>query len=350
MGEVIRKITRATIIVLAVIVLLNTASADAQSNGLGILPRKDFTVEAGKSLKDTLYISNLSRDQDLQVRMRIIDFGHQNETGAPALHINDDAPQTPWSLKPFLTIPASITIAAGEAVNVPISITVPASQGAGSYYSAIEYIAVNPETKQRVNIAASTVTLVFMTVPGDAKELLILKKFGTWISDASQVDGKFAADFIGSAPKEFAYRLQNEGNVAEQPAGNIVIKNIFGRTVKLIDEANPKKQLALMGQTRRFQLCIRERIMTLKNPDTGHVSKTSVCDDPRLFPGRYTAEMSLYYSLNGNNTQEVRAVASFWYFPWWSIAGFVVLLLLAALIFIRPAYRALIGNHRRLRR
>lgn len=322
-----KYITRVTAVLAAVITLVTVSTVNAQnSNGLGITPRRDFTVQRGKSVTDTLYISNLSLNQDLQVDIKLIDFSASGETGTPALQLGDNAPQTAWSLKPFVKLPTNVKVAAGKSVNIPITVTVPAGQGAGSYYSAVQYTAVNPETKEKVNIAASTATLMFVTVPGEAKEQLNLKHFGVWLADPDQISGHFASFFLGTTPKEFAYRVENQGNIAEQPSGSMVIKNMFGRTVKEIQDANPKKQLVLIGQTRRIQVCAKTSILDSKDPN-GQATQQSVCDDPGLWPGRYTAEMAVFYGLNGNNAQEITAKTSFWYFPWWSIISFVILIL-----------------------
>lgn len=343
-----KRLARVVSLLAAVTTLIATASVHAASNGLGISPRKDYTVQSGKTVSDTLYISNLSLTQDLQVNMRIIDFGAQDETGAPALQLDDSATQTPWSLKPFVKLPKEVRIAAGKSTNVPISVTIPANQGAGSYYSAIEYTAVNPETKQKVNISAATASLVFVTVPGEAKEQLLLKQFGTWQSKGDQTDGSFKSLFFGS-PKEFAYRLQNNGNVAEQPSGSLVVKNIFGRTALEVADANPKRQLVLIGQTRRIQTCLKTSVLTSQDPN-GQSSKQNVCDDPGLLPGRYTAQVALFYGLNGNSTQQIVASTSFWYLPWWSIAAFLgtVIFIVLMVWLIRRAFGG--GSRRRYRR
>jgi hypothetical protein len=344
-----RKLARISSLIAAVLTLFVTSSAGAQSNGLGVSPRRDFTVQAGKSVSDTLYIRNLSLNQDLQISIRLVDFGAANETGTPALQLDENAAQTPWSLKPFLKLQNSVRIAAGKSANLPISVAIPANQGAGSYYGAVEYTAQNPETKEKVNIAASTASLVFVTVPGETKEHLALKQFGSYEPDAQDPQkGTFRSFFLGSPPKELAYRLQNSGNVAEQPSGSMVVKNMFGRTVKEIEDANPKKQLALLGQTRRIQVCMKSSVLTSKAPN-GNESQQTVCDDPSLLPGRYTVQMALYYGLNGNSTQEITATASFWYLPWWSIVGLlVVILFVAGLVWlILKAFR---GRHRRYHR
>jgi hypothetical protein len=342
-----RKIARVLSLLIATITLLAVSSVQAASNGLGVSPRKDFTVQPGKSVADTLYISNLSLNQDLQVNIRLVDFGATNETGTPALQLADNAPQTPWSLKPFAKVQSTVRIAVGKSVNVPISITIPANQGAGSYYSAVEYTAQNPETKEKVNISASTASLVFVTVPGDAKESLKLKQFGMYASN-SKGDGAFKSFYLGTTPKEFAYRLENQGNIAEQPSGSLVIKNMFGRTVKEVEDANPKKQLVLIGQTRRIQVCIKSSVLNSKAP-AGQETQQTVCDDPGLMPGRYTAQVALYYGLNGNNSQEILSATSFWYLPWWSIIVLLILILMiVGLVWL--IRRAISGKGRRYRR
>jgi hypothetical protein len=345
-----RRLARALSILVAAVTLLTVTGTQAQqsSNGLGVSPRKDYTIQPGKAINDTLYISNLSLRQDLLVSIRLLEFGAKDESGTPALQLDENAPQAPWSLKPFMQVASNVRVAAGKSVNLPITITIPQSQGAGSYYSAVEYTAQNPETKERVNISASTVSLVFVTVPGNTKEQLALKQFGAYAGDATGLTGTFVAASFGAAPKEFAYRLENSGNVAERPSGSIVVRNMFGRTVKEIEDANPKKQLVLIGQTRRIQVCMQSSVLESKAP-TGQETKQTVCEDPGLWPGRYTAEMALYYGLNGNTTQEVVARTSFWYIPWWSLVGLgVVVLLIVGLVWL--IRRAFTNGGRRYRR
>jgi len=344
-----KTLARVVSLLIAAITLLTVSTVHAASNGLGVTPRRDFTIQPGKSVTDTLYISNLSLNQDLQVNLRAVDFGAANETGTPALQLGDNPPQTPWSIKPFIKLTSNTKIAAGKSANVPITIGIPANQGAGSYYSAIEYTAVNPETKERVNIAASTASLIFVTVPGDAKEQLTMKQFGAWLSNANKDgNGVFSSMFMSTAPKEFAYRLQNTGNIAEQPSGSMVIKNMFGRTVKEVQDANPRKQLVLIGQTRRIQVCAKTSVLESKDPN-GQQTQQSVCDDPGLLPGRYTAQIALFYGINGSSSQEIAAKTSFWYLPWWSLValGVVILIIVGLIWLIRRAFNGRRTKYRR---
>ena len=305
--------------------------ASAQSRGLGITPRRDLVIQPGKSVTDQVTVNNLNNSEPLNLSLEIVDFGAQDETGTPALELDPEADQTPWSLKPFIKAPTSLTVAPGESEVVKFTVTIPADQGAGSYYSAIRYSAEGGDGGQ-VGLSASGATLVFTTVPGKTKESLITKKFGAYESKGT-TNGSYRSLFVSKQPSEMAFTLKNQGNVAEQPAGSILVKNMFGKQSLVIKDANPKSSLALIGQDRRFQVCMVEQ-----------KSDTDVtCKPASLTPGRYTASLSLFYGINGNQTQEIAATASFWYLPVWFLVV-VGVVLLAIVIAGYMLYRRFTGG------
>ena len=323
------------------LVAIPASTAGAASNGLGITPRKNYTLQPGAHVNDTLYINNLSKTEPLNVTLRVVDFSAQNQTGSPQLDLHKNAPQTPWSIKPFLTMPSNVAVPAGQSVNVPITISIPKDQGAGSYYSAVEYTAQNLPGDQNVTLAASSVSLVFVNVPGHAIEHMQLKEFGAFIPSFDDETGSYSSWFVTTPPKVLAYTLQNQGNVAEQPTGSILLKNMFGKQVKVIDQANPKSELALIQQTRRFEACVNQGSETSKS-SSGQPQINVVCNTPHLAPGRYTAELAVFYGLNGSNNQEVMGTATFWYLPAWFLIVVLVIILVIVL-----AVRALIRKLRR---
>lgn len=327
--------------ILALLPLMSVGLVHAQSDGLGISPRKDYTISPGSTKTDTLYLSDLSQKEALQVTIRVVDFKAQNESGTPSLLLASNAPTTTWSLKPFIHIPSSVTVAAGQSINIPYTISIPANQGAGSYYSAIEYTAQNVSSQSAVTVAASSATLVFVTVPGQAHELLSFENFGTFVPNLITGLGNYKSLFIGSQPLELAYTLQNNGDVAENPQGSITIDNMFGSRVRVIQKANSRSSLALIGQTRLFESCIVSGEQSTYN--SGVVTTQSVCKSPNLFPGYYTTKLDVLYGINGNNSQEVTANASFWYIPWWSLVAVVVfvgaLIVVARYIYVEKEKR-----------
>src|SRR3954470_16723154 len=154
------KITAAAFIS-AIAALTPAIAAFAQSNGLGVTPKESFTMQAGQQASNVLYLSNLSKTQTLRVKLTVVDFTALGESGAPKLLQASDTPQTPWSLKPYLTIPDIVSVPPDGNKQIPFTIKLPANIGAGSYYSAVEYTATAGEDQQQVNVAASSATLLF---------------------------------------------------------------------------------------------------------------------------------------------------------------------------------------------
>jgi hypothetical protein len=324
--------------------ILPARSADAASSAsLSIVPKKNYVIEPGESVKDKLTIRNLDPVQPLELNLRVIDFTFTDDGGTPKLMLANDAPQTTWSLKPFLTLPESVTIAPNSSKTIDMSVAVPANHGAGSYYSAILYSSGAPGEGGNVGLSASGVTLVFTSIPGQVKENLALEKFGAYMPATATT--KAAYTFITTdEPQQLAYTLKNNGNVTEAPVGSIILKDMFGK-VRTIDEINPNGSLALIGQTRTFTSCIEIQGTTVDF--NGGVSKSKTCKSPGLWPGYYTASLDAFYGQNGNQTQEIVKTASFWYLPWWFIAAVIVVLLIVT-YFVRKAVlairRKLYGN------
>lgn len=294
-----------------------TGQIFAQSNGLGVTPRISLTSRPGGVIRDSLRVSNLSSNQPLNLKVNVIDFRPSGEAGTPQLIRDANASPTPWSLRPFLTIPETFTVPAGQSANVPFTIRFPESVGAGSYYSAIEYEAVGATDQQRVNIAASSATLLFINVEGEAAELLTLLNFGA-------ADGGKIKSIFSQPPQTFQYRVKNGGNLNEAPAGSIVVKNMFGDIKANIDSINPRSELALIGQTRRFEVCYP------RNTSDEEIVKPENCKRMELFPGRYTAELVILYGQNGQPTRQIGATAAFWYLPPWFVGVLAVVLIALA--------------------
>jgi hypothetical protein len=306
--------------------ILSAQPASAQSSAaLSIVPKKNYVIEPGKSVKDTLNIRNLDNEKELQLTLRVIDFTFSDDGGSPKLMLAADAPQTTWSLKPFLKAPKTVTIAPRASKSVDISVSIPANQGAGSYYSAILYSSGAPDGGN-VGLSASGVSLIFTSVPGDVKENLVLEKFGAYHRPAANEKGGYA--FItGKKPQTIAYTLKNEGNVTEAPVGSITLKNMFGQE-QVIDNVNPNNSLALIGQTRTFTACIKLQEDEVKFGEG--TTQSTVCAEPDLWPGLHTATLDLYYGQNGNNTKEINSTVNFWYLPWWFVIAVIILLLALA--------------------
>jgi hypothetical protein len=314
------------------------------SAGLSIDPRKNYIINPGQTVHDTLTIGNLDTTSGLSITLRMIDFTFTDNSGTPKLYLAANHPNTPWSLKPYTTLPGSVLIGPGETKTINYSITIPKKLGAGSYYSAILYES-GEGTGGNVGLGASGVSLVFVTVPGVVNENMTLQKFGAYASPDSGTSGGFVY-IATSAPQMMAYELKNNGNVAEAPAGSITLKNMFGKQVSTIGKTNSNQDLALIGQTRLFATCIesQQNEITKLGGSVSSADAGNTCITAHLTPGLYTATLDSFYGQNGNVTHEVTGTAHFWYLPWWFIAVvFVILAALAlAIWWVQRKIRALI--------
>lgn len=310
-----------SVAVLSVGYLLTVAptAVDAQgSAALSIVPKKNYTIEPGKSVNDTLLIRNLDSERQLNLSLRVVDFTYTDDGGTPKLMLAEDAPQTLWSLKPFLKLPDTVTIEPGASQTIDMSVTIPRNHGAGDYYSAIVYSSSSSEGGN-VGLSASGVTLVFANIPGEVNEELTLKQLGAYDAGAKKY-----LFMTTNEPLRIAYTLENKGNVTASPVGSITLRSIFGQETTIAD-INPNSSLALIGQTRTFESCIK-----LKKEDVdfnGSRSEATTCAAPQLWPGYYSVSLNGFYGRNGNDTQELIGKASFWYLPWWFIAVVAVALL-----------------------
>ncbi len=309
----------------AAIYSIGGAIVEAQSSAsLSIAPRKDYVIESGNSVTDTVSISNIDSENDLNLNIRLVDFTYTDDGGSPKLLLDEDEPNTPYSLKPFVKLPESISIGPGGRGSFDVEISIPETHKAGSFYSAIVYSSGAPDGGN-VGLSASGVTLAFVNVPGEVEEKLTLEKFGAYYKD----------DFVTftiDKPQQMAYRLKNEGNVAQAPVGSITLKNMFGHKIDIAN-VNPNKQLALIGQTRTFTSCIK--LQSEEVDFQGRATNTKACTEPTLWPGLYTAQLDVFYGQNGNQTQEVNGSTWFVYLPIW----FLVTLTLAVALIAYLVYR-----------
>lgn len=322
------------VVIAATYTLLPALPAAAQSSSpgsaaLSIAPKKNYVVEPGKSVKDTLVIRNLDSNSALNLTLRVVDFTFTDEGGSPKLFLDKNAAQTTWSLKPFLSVPETVSIAPGTSKTLNMSVSVPAGHGAGSFYSAIVYSTGTPDGGN-VGLSASGVTLVFTQIPGKVNEDLKLQKLGAYESTTDKSNYVF---ITGNEPQKIAYTLKNNGNVVESPVGSIKVKNaLFGQEYT-IDNVNPNGSLALIGQSRIFTSCIK---LKPQDVELGGTKSTAVtCTSPGLWPGLYNVSLDLFYGQNGNQTQEITGSASFWYLPGWFVLLVIVLLLVITFVIWR---------------
>jgi len=323
----------AAVLVLLVSFGLSVPAYAQNSSGLVIVPRENYTINPGGSVSNELPVTNLNNSLSLDLSLKTVDFTYVDQTGTPKLLLNQNTHQTSWSLKPYLSFPATVKVAPGQTAEVKVSINLPANIKPGSYYSGIEYLA-NNSGGSSLNLSASGTTLLFVNVPGNVSENMDLVHVGAYQTDSSISGGKYIS-FAVNPPEEIGYTLQNTGDVVETPAGSIALQSMYGGHHNIeITNANPDPSIALIGQTRLFTACVKSVDEQISLNDTKTPAK--VCQQhPSLFPGKYNITLEVFYGQNGKESHEIYGIGHFWYLPWWFIAVAVAALALIVFIVVR---------------
>lgn len=325
----------ASLVVLLSTVFVNAANVSAagvggiptpqptSSSSLSIIPRENAIIVPGQSTKGTLVIGNQDPAAPLYLTLRVIDFTYSGTNGTAKYFISPKAPQTTWSLKPYLKLPGSVTIGPGQSKTINYTISIPRGLGAGSYYSAILYESGLGDTGN-IGLSASGVTMLFVNVPGTVHEQLMLQKFGPYYSTTNGNTGNFMSYINTTEPNMMAFSVKNSGNAVEAPVGSIVIKK-WGHKYTTISNVNPNSDLTLLGQTRLYASCLQYLPAGENNINAGR------CANPHLGPGHYSATLEVYYGQNGNITKSIIKTVSFWYIPEWLLIIILIIILLLIL-------------------
>lgn len=287
-------------------------------------PVLNLKADPGEVIKTTISLRDIA-STSLIVTSEVNDFTAQGEDGTPKVLV-DDAEPNPNSIIPWVAPIPSLTLKSRQIEKVPLTIRVPANAAPGGYYGVIRFTAVAPDIDQSgVALSASLGAMVFIRVNGEAKENMSIQEF--YLSK----DGK-RGSFFDSIPLAFTERIKNEGNVHEQPIGNILVTDMFGKPAVNVN-VNLEGRNVLPGTIRRFEQPL---------------DKTAVGD--RILFGLYTAKLTLKYGATG---QTVTKTIKFWIFPWKLLLSLIAVLIVLVLIgrMMLKRYNAkLLGNSGKSRR
>lgn len=287
-------------------------------------PVLNFVVDPGETIKSEIAIRDVS-NSTLFVTSEINDFtASGDESGNPRV-ITDDTEPSPYSLIPWVSKFPNLTLKPKQLERLPLEIKVPVNAAPGGYYGVVRFTATAPAgATSSVSLAPSLGALILVRVKGAATEKLSVEEF------YMEKDGR-RGTFFEEIPFNFVERINNEGNVYEQPTGTILVKDMFGKPVVNIN-VNSDARNILPKSIRKFSQPL----------DKAALGTT-------LLFGRYTAELKLNYGDTLSTTQSI----TFWVIPWRLIL-LVLFLLIVAIIAIRAAILRyndrLLGRSRRSRR
>jgi hypothetical protein len=286
-------------------------------------PVINLTADPGQVIKTEISIRDVSSGK-LRVSSEINDFLASGEDGVPKILLNDEE-ESPYSLKNWISPLPSLLLNPKELKKLPVTIKVPTNAAPGGYYGVVRFTATAPELDDTgVSLSASLGALILVRVNGAAKEELSIESFTVNTVPGGIFDAKANGtpkNLFESLPIQFVERIRNSGNVHEQPAGQVVIKNMFGKKVAAQNVNLPPRNI-LPGSIRKFSQPLDK----------------SVIGNNRFF-GRYTAELKITY---GPDKKTITKTTTFWVIPVGLIIGAVV-----ALIALFIAFRVMIKRYNR---
>jgi hypothetical protein len=277
-------------------------SNPAYGQALEIAPPVIYlNVDPGQTVKTQIFLRDISSGE-LIVSGEANDFTAAGEDGTPKIILDkQEQNNNPYSMKTWIAPPVSLRLVPKEVKTMSITINVPKDASPGGHYGIIRFTATPPSLKSSgVSLSTSLGALMLVTVSGNVSENLTVQDFSV------NRDGKNGSIFE-SGPLTFVERLKNEGNIHEQPVGQVVITDMFGKKVASLNVNLPPRNI-LPQSTRKFQQPL----------------DSSVIGNKKLF-GRYTAKLNITY---GKDKKTVSSTLTFWVIPYKLIAIVIAVLII----------------------
>lgn len=270
-------------------------------------PLITLTANPGQTLKPQIMLRDITTG-DLIVTNEINDFVANGEDGTPKILTGDDS-NNPFQLKGWISPLPSFTLSPSQTQTLTLAINVPKNASPGGHYGVIRFTGIPAQLKTTgVSLSASIGALVLLTVNGNLTHQLSTTQF------APSKDGIHPASLFQSVPLSFITRIRNSGNIQEEPTGQIIITDMFGKNVGAVNVNAPPRNI-LPDSIRSFPEVLTGR-------EEGN---------KRLF-GLYHAKLDVVYG--DNNDKTLVATTIFWVIPY-KLIGIIILLLIIAFFIIR---------------
>lgn len=266
-------------------------------------PVLNLTANPGDVIEANISLRNVSSGK-LIVSSELNDFVANGDDGTPKI-ILDQNETSPYSFKDWTGAIDDLALDAKQLATLKVKISVPVSAAPGGYYGIVRFTATPPELKGTgVSLSASLGSLILLKVNGDAKENMLIESF-TVSSDKK--DGWL----FESTPIDFSVLLKNDGNVHEQPVGQITITDMFDKKIANVNVNVPIRNV-LPSSTRKFE----------------HSLDKGVLGSKILF-GKYKADLKITY---GTDKTVLTKTIEFWIIPYKLIGAFIITLIIIFLL------------------
>ena len=302
-----KRLKSQVILLLAVTALVIFFGLGSQSvKALTISPiRAEFNVDPGLSVSGTFKLFN-EKDEAQKFYITFARFATKDETGEPAFVPGNEG------IPSWVEAPSEVLVSGKEYLDVDYKITVPEGAEPGGYFAAI--FASNtkpPKDPKDIAIIGEAGTLIFLRVNGSFTEGETILSFN--IKDKKR--------FFTALPVEFLYRFQNSGEDRVKPLGDIVIKNVFGITAKIIN-ANRTAGSVLPKSIRQFlsgwyatgSPAVQPIEQQAEYPKNGDFIEQLKFEWNHLAIGYYSANLTL--TVDNDSSRSYHKKLGFFVFPW----------------------------------
>ena len=260
-------------------------------------PVLTLTGDPGQVIKAQISLRDISSG-NLIVSGQVNDFVAAGEDGTPKILL-DDKQEDPYSIKGWVAPIPAFLLTPRQIRNLPVTISIPANASPGGHYGVVRFTATPPELRGTgVSLSASLGALMLITVNGNVKEQLSVEQL-------SVSHGGKTGTVLEAAPLQFTERIKNSGNIHEQPTGQVVVSDMFGKTVGAVNVNVPPRNI-LPQSIRKFTQPL----------------DSTVIGNKKLF-GRYHADLKLSY---GKDKQTLTSRLDFWVIPYRLIITAIVVL------------------------
>lgn len=305
---------------LALIFSAQYANAQSASNSNGQALEIGPTVIAleanpGEIVRADIKIRNISSGP-LIVNGEINDFVAGGEDGTPKILLEEaEINNNQYSMRNWISPLPELNLVSKQIETQSVIISIPTDAAPGGYYGVIRFTSTPPELEgSGVSLSASLGSLILLKINGEVKEKLTMEEFY-----ATQ-NGGTVKNLFEDHPIQFVARIKNEGNIHEQPSGQITITDMFNNKIASVNvNLNKSKNNVLPNSIRKYE----------------QVLDNTVIGDKLLF-GPYKAEIRLTY---GADNQELVQTIEFGVIPYTKIL-IIVIALIAGFFILRFTIRS----------
>ena len=302
-------------------------------------PYTDFRLNPGDTVLDVIKLYN-EDPFPITFHPQIMSFTHldNDESGTPSFYPPNER-RDGTGLGQWITLTdkaRSYTVQPSERANIPITITIPKNAQPGAHYGAVLMASGSEEQKGgQVGVTSKLGSLIFVNVSGEIDENARIAEFGF----------KEKKLWYNYRPVDFFLRFENNGNTNLRPAGNLFIKNWYGRQVASVKVNDPVGS-TLPKSTRKYEFGWSSG---QKSDKKGFVAE--VLKEWHGFAfGKYKATLFLNY---GSKNQILSQERVFYVWPWRLMLIALVLLLVVLFVLRNMAKshdRTVINRYERRRK